>query len=762
MDEVSVRRPRTWLGALLDPSQWLTPLYLSDCNRVGAGTRAMGRPLIYNQGRIDIGRDCVLRSFGSPVRLTTMAGGTISIGDRVIIDSSTRLFADKLVRIEDGVVLGPNVTVCDRDESGHVGEVVVEANARIGAGARLIGPCRIGRSAVVHAGSVARGQVADGAVVRSAEPKELNGTSENHASNARRSELNGTDGAKEANFAAVSLPTRNVSAVLVADFTINELAGLLAAPEYDGLAIEAEVAPFDQVVPSLMALKGKPQKTDVVVVWTRPDRTCPSFRDLLSGERPDVDRIFAEVDAFCSQVKAHADGARIVLIPSWVLPPGDRGVGLLAMRGSHAASLLMRMNLRLADAFVESPNVFLLDAQRWMATARDGAFDAKLWLAGKVAFTTDVFSEAARDIFAAVRGALGMARKLVVVDLDDTVWGGVVGDVGWEGLRLGGHDPNGEAFVEFQRRLLALTKRGIALAVVSKNEESTALEAMRLHPEMILRPEMLAAFRINWRDKAQNIVEIAKELNLGLQSVVFIDDNPVERGRVHEALPEVYVPAWPIDPTRYPGALESMTCFDSAHISAEDLERNAMYATERERTSLRNRVSTLDEWLATLNMAVRFEALGRSNLPRVAQLLNKTNQMNLRTRRLTEVELEAWAREPGHEVWAVHVSDRFGDAGLTGILGLGRRGDEVHVEDYVLSCRVMGRRVEEVMVWAAKRRGAALGAQNLVIAPIATAKNKPCLDFFEKAGHPRRDDGYLESVALDEPSPSLVAITGMP
>ena len=497
-------------------------------------------------------------------------------------------------------------------------------------------------------------------------------------------------------------------------------------------------------------------------MWTRPEQVSPAFRDVLSGGAADIGEVLADVRAFASVLKANASAARFIFVPSWVLPPSRRGLGPLELRGAHATSALMRMNLCLAESLAEMPSIFVLDAQRWLAAASDGGVDPKLWYAGKVAFTTDVLSEAARDIRAALRGMLGLSRKLVIVDLDDTMWGGVVGDVGWEGLRLGGHDPDGEAFVQFQRQLIALTKRGLALAIVSKNEESTALEAMRNHPEMAVRPEMLAAFRINWRDKAQNIVEIAQELNLGLQSVVFLDDNPIERGRVREALPEVYVPEWPVDPTHYPRALDSLRCFDTAHISPEDLERNAMYATERARTSLLSQVSSFDEWLATLDLKVRFERIGSSNIARAAQLLNKTNQMNLRTRRLSEGELLAWSGGGGHEVWTIHVSDCFGNAGLTGILSLARVHEEVNVVDYVLSCRVMGRRVEETMVWAAKRRARALGGRRLVVSPLATPKNKPCLTFFEeRAGLARASDGYTETLGTADPAPALVTIEGL-
>jgi len=756
---VTSAHERRWLA----PSRWLAAVYLSACDHVGAGARTVGRPLVHNEGRISIGRYALLRSSASPVRLTATASGSIAIGDGVLLDVGATVFSEASVRIGDGVEIGPGALVCDRDDQGRSGELVVEPGARIGAAVQVLGPVRVGRGAVVLAGAVVRADVPAGATVEpqarqaAARGHEANGVS--HGDAVHESGI--PSGEHATNGVAARVAARKVRAVLLADFTVNELAEHLGEEDFDGLVVEAEVGPFDQVVPGFMALAAEAAKPDVALLWTRPDRVSPAFGRLLLGESTDIDGILADVDAFTAVLRSHASGARFVLVPDWVLPSARRGYGLLEWRAGGATSVLARMNLRLAEAAAGLPNVFVLDAQRWLASAGDGGIDPKLWYAGKVAFSTDVFAEAARDVRAAVRGLTGMSRKLVVVDLDDTLWGGIVGDVGWENLRLGGHDPSGEAYVQLQRQILALTKRGIALAVVSKNEESTALHAMRSHPEMAIRPEALAAYRINWRDKAQNIVEIAQELNLGLQSVVFIDDNPIERGRVREALPEVYVPEWPSDPTRYPDALDGLRCFDTAHISAEDVERNAMYATERERSALRGKVSSFDEWLATLDLKVRFERVAPTNIARAAQLLNKTNQMNLRTRRLSEGELLSWAKEDGHEAWAVHVSDRFGAAGLTGILAVAREGDDVHLADYVLSCRVMGRRVEETMVWAARRRGAALGGRRLVAVPLPTAKNKPCVDFFARAGLDRAGDGYAAPLEGSEPAPPLVVVEGL-
>lgn len=721
------------------------PLRLDGCNRVGRGTRVFGRPLVHNDGRIDVGHDVTIHANASPVRLTTTNAGTITIGDRVTIDPGTTIFSDCEVRIEDDVTIGPNVTICDRDERGATGEIVIESGVRIGANARITSACRVTRGTIIAPGRRF--------------PDAPNAPHAQHVHNAgsvrtAESETN-PETARSARQARV-----HVHAVVAADFTIDELAERLAEVDFDGLEVDAEIAPFDQVIPTLIALGTREPKVELAFVWTRPEAVSPAFRALLEGEHAAQDAIDADVDAFASAIVASAGAARFVFVASFVLAPWRRGLGMTELR-SGPTTTLMRMNLRLGAALEKAPSVFLLDAQRWVASSRDEAVDPKLWHAGKIGFTSAVLAEAALDVRGALRGVLGLSKKLVVVDLDDTLWGGIVGDVGWESLHLGGHDARGEAFVQFQRQLVALTKRGIALAVVSKNEESTAIDAMRSHPEMVIRPETLASYRINWKDKARNIVEIVEELNLGLQSVVFIDDNPVERGRVSEALPEVYVPDWPRDPTHYGRALESLRCFDAPHVSKEDLERNAMYATERQRIALKTTATTLDEWLASLGLVVRFERVGKGNVSRAAQLLNKTNQMNLRTRRLSESELLDWANAATHEAWAVYVSDRFGDAGLTGLFGISREGDGASLEDYLLSCRVMGRRVEDTMLWAASRRARELGARTLVIHPLQTKKNKPCLDFFVGAGLDRRDEKWILDLAKGRDAPLLVKVEGL-
>ena len=325
---------------------------------------------------------------------------------------------------------------------------------------------------------------------------------------------------------------------------------------------------------------------------------------------------------------------------------------------------------------------------------------------------------------------------MIILDLDDILWGGIVGETGWQGITLGGHDPAGEALVDFQRALKALTRRGILLAIVSKNEESIAIEAIAKHPEMALKMDDFAGWRINWRDKAENIIDLMAELNLGLDSAVFIDDNPVERARVREALPQLFVPEWPLDKRLYTEALLSLDCFDSPSVTEEDRQRARMSAVDRERKESKPQLGDLEEWLATLKTTVRVEELNQANLPRAAQLLNKTNQMNLSTRRMSEADFHAWAREKNRRAWTFRVSDKFGDSGLTGILTIELNGSRARIIDFVLSCRVMGRKIEEAMLFVAIDCARSAGIQEVYANYCQTPKNKPCYAFFQQSGLP--------------------------
>jgi FkbH-like protein len=525
--------------------------------------------------------------------------------------------------------------------------------------------------------------------------------------------------------------------LLVSDFNADNLATLLNNCSDDPL-VEVVTAPFGQVVPTLVngELRCWQEKLDFVVVWTRPECILDEFRKALQGAEPvDISTLESQVDAFCELLLATKKRTSVLFVPTWAVPAFRQGHAMqdLAL-GSGVARIVMQINLRLLQNLDTASNIYALNTQKWMESAGTKAFNPRLWYLAKIPFGTEVFKAAVEDMKAALRGISGRARKLLILDLDDTLWGGIVGDTGWENLVLGGHDPTGEALVDFQQELKAMSSRGLLLGIVSKNEESIALEAIEKHPEMVLKLGDLAGWRINWDDKAKNIAELAADLNLGLDSVVFIDDNPVERDRIRKALPGVLVPEWPEDKRRYVQSLAALNCFASPVISAEDRQRSSMYVSERERTNLKVQIGSVEKWLESLEMALTIEDLNNATLPRATQLLNKTNQMNLSTRRMNEEQFATWATGPGRRVWLFRVSDRFGDSGLTGIASMECQERKAQVIDFILSCRVMGRRVEEAMLGILIEWARANGMEEIYAIYQPTAKNKPCHDFLRRSG----------------------------
>ncbi len=549
---------------------------------------------------------------------------------------------------------------------------------------------------------------------------------------------------------------------LVSDFNIETL-GRYLDNDASWPPIKAAIAPFGQIFPSLLEAGNEGSTQDFSFIWTSPEGAVPSFRKALDFDVVDRDALFAEVAYFAQCVKKCHTRFKATFVASWTLPSFNRGLGILDFQSNIGLRrLMLEMNLALAKALEGAAGIYVVDSSRWLEGAGNNPWSPKLWYLSKTPFRSEVFGQAAQDLKIAVGTVLGSARKLVVVDLDDTLWGGIIGDVGWENIALGGHDHKGEAFVDFQRALKSLRNRGILLAIASKNDEEIALQAFQKHPEMALHLEDFAGWRINWNDKAANIVELASELNLGLQSVVFIDDNPAERSRVREALPEVLVPEWPGDKTSYVRTLLQLSCFDVAQITEEDRGRAQLYVSARERDKVKAQYQSVEEWLRSLETTVTVEELNEGNRARVVQLLNKTNQMNLSTRRMTDSELSVWMNQEHRKLWAFRVKDRFSDSGLTGILSLQVGPKSAQIVDFVLSCRVMGRDVERVMLAVAIQCCRSLGCGEVAARYIETAKNKPCRDFWMKSGfaHNSVDNTFSWAVAQSYPVPSHIEVVG--
>jgi FkbH-like protein len=719
---------------------------LRSFDRLGRPARVYGRVRVENLGVIEAGTALGIIGPFVPVELLTGPQGRINIGDSVWINFGSVVAARSSVSIGSHCMIGQYCIISDIDvpeqfaDKGKVEAKPIRIEDRVWLAGRVtVRPgVTIGAGSVVIAGSIVESDIPPGVIAGGIPARVLRALGDAPAGPSQAQAP--VPAAAVAATAPVAVPEPRFSGLLISDFTIDDLAPeLLKAGELPPLS--AAVAPFGQVTQQLLqaALPGG-EGADFAVVWTRAESAIPQFARIAGFEDVAEADLLAEVDAHCELIANAATRFKGMFVPTWQVNASRRGLGLVDGRPGGAARALAAMNLRLMQKLAQVDNVFVLDAARWFRAVPAAAHDAKAWYLGKMAVPRLVLAEAAADIRAGMVALSGGTRKLLVLDLDDTMWGGIVGDMGWENLQLGTVSAEGEAFVDFQRAVRDLKRRGIVLAIVSKNEESVALEAIRQHPEMVLRQEDFVAWRINWTDKARNIADLCDELNLGLQSVVFIDDNPVERKRVRDELPEVLVPEWPVDKFQYRSALEGLRCFDAVARTKEDMERTRMYAEEQQRERLKTQVGSLSEWLKGLGMKVKVEPVGPANLARATQLLNKTNQLNLSTRRLTEAELVEWAQGQGRAFWTVSVSDRLGDAGLTGLLSVEREGNTARVVDFVLSCRVMGRKVEETLAHLAVASAAQLGAKRVVAEYLLTPKNKPCLSFWKQSGFANEGD----------------------
>ncbi|HVY13649.1 MAG TPA: HAD-IIIC family phosphatase [Rhodopila sp.] len=329
----------------------------------------------------------------------------------------------------------------------------------------------------------------------------------------------------------------------------------------------------------------------------------------------------------------------------------------------------------------------------------------------------------------------GRSFKCLVLDLDNTVWGGVVGDDGLEGIVVGQGSPLGEAYTAFQDYARELSRRGVILAVCSKNDEANALEPFEKHPDMVLKRGDIACFVANWDNKADNIRAIARELNIGIDSLVFIDDNPFERNLVRQELPMVAVPEVTDDPTDYPIALADAGYFEGLSITDEDRERTAQYQGNKAREALKASVTDLPSYLRGLEMELIWKRFDKIGLQRTVQLINKSNQFNLTTKRYTEEDIIAVMADPDAFGLQLRLTDRFGDNGIIAIIiGRLRENKDLYVDTWLMSCRVLGRQVEPTTLNLICQEAKKLGARRVVGEYIPTKKNGMVKEHYARLG----------------------------
>ncbi|MCE6960023.1 HAD-IIIC family phosphatase [Cereibacter sphaeroides] len=547
---------------------------------------------------------------------------------------------------------------------------------------------------------------------------------------------------------------------LLGSFTLEHLVpGLRIGALRRGLALEVHVPPYGQWRQEILT-----HGSGLAAFAPEAVLICSAESDLVPSlplTTPEAE-VEAALDAAIADLvqawrRLRAMGAAVIQqLPIRAAAPlfGHFDRLVPASPGAMAAEIEHRL-IRAARA----EGVLILDP---MAAARaegiDALQDRLMWLHAKQHVSPAAgpwFGDQAARILAGLRG---LTRKVLVLDLDNTLWGGVIGDDGLDGIVIGEGSARGEAFKAFQLYCKALRERGVLLAVSSKNDPARA-EAAFDHPEMVLRRADFAAFVANWTDKGQGLQRIAQELNLGLDALVFFDDNPAERALLREQFPEVAVPEVPEQPEDYVRCLAASGLFETVAHTADDARRAEQYAANAERRRLEIVAPDMDSFLAGLGMEMRIGPVERVDLVRVTQLINKTNQFNLTTRRYTEAEVEAMIADPDILTFCVRLTDRFGDNGIVCVV-LGRLrpdgegGRLLEVDTWLMSCRVLGRRVEEAV--AAVIAGAArdAGASTVVGCYRPTPKNGMVADLFPRLGfHPAGGDGHSALWRLDLAAP---------
>lgn len=536
-------------------------------------------------------------------------------------------------------------------------------------------------------------------------------------------------------------PLRPLSLGVVSNATTDFLANALrSAGLRHGLNLTITAADFGQPLQEALS-------PDSSVNAARPDLVLLALdhRGLPLAAAPGAgtDAQAAEALAYIRTLRdglARESEARIVLqtVPDTGLPL----FGSLDRRlGGTSAQVIAAVN-RGIDALADETGDLVVDAAG-IANAVGLArwHDHGRWHAAKIPFALDMLPLFADHVMRVIGAWRGLSRKVLVLDLDNTLWGGVIGDDGLDGIVLGQGDGQGEAFLAVQRMAKQLSERGVVLAICSKNDEANAREPFEKHPEMLLKLSDCAAFVANWTDKASNIRAIAKTLSLGLDSFVFLDDNPVERGQVRQALPEVAVPELPDDPALYAPIIHHAGYFESIAFTDEDRQRAEQYYTNAQREKIRVEASSIDDYLRSLEMTMQVRPFDSVGLARITQLINKTNQFNLTTRRCDEVQVRAWMESADHVTMQVRVTDKFGDNGIIGVVVAERTHDGWALPIWLMSCRVLNRRVEEAVLGRLVEELRAHGGEVLHGLYLPTPKNGLVKDHYRKLGFDADGEG---------------------
>ena len=410
--------------------------------------------------------------------------------------------------------------------------------------------------------------------------------------------------------------------------------------------------------------------------------------------------------------------------------------------------MINQLNNELKELVRKEQSIFIFDFDGFVRKhGEENIFNFKQYFFGDIKVSIKFLPYLGHELMGFVKAILGMSKKCIVVDLDNTLWGGVVGEEGFDGIKLGPYT-QGRPFLELQKILLGLNQRGIILAINSKNNYDDAIKVIKEHPYMLIKEENFASMRINWSDKVSNIKEISKELNIGLDSMIFLDDDPINRELMKSTLPEVLTIELPRDPSEFSSCITNLNDFNLLKITDEDLNRSKMYHDEQKREEFKKTIPDLENFLKEMKIHISIKNANSFTIPRISQLTLKTNQFNLTTKRYQEEDIKKIVEDKNFLVGCAQVSDKFGDNGITGIFIINKQNNVWILDTFLLSCRIMGRGVEQGILSHILNEAKNANVKKVIGEYIPTDKNKPCKDFLEKSGF--KEEGNYWSFDLKD------------
>ena len=557
---------------------------------------------------------------------------------------------------------------------------------------------------------------------------------------------------------------KNLKVAILSSFTLNGLSETLHVKCSDlGIRYQSYVSGYNQYNQEILNSKSKlynfsPDVTFLIIdVRNFLGNSFHSAHNISDDERKVLAK--EKINDLENLVQTFEKNSKSKLVITTLNVPSYSPNGIIETKlefGFH--EMIEEVNTSLRQISKKHVSLYVYDFRKFISKfGENNVFDNRQFHLGDIQIAFNFIPFLANDFMSYIKPMCGTNRKCIVLDLDNTLWGGIVGEDGFDGIELG-DTPNGKAFVEFQKELLSLWNQGIILAINSKNNLEDAMKVISEHPNMILREKHFANIQINWDDKAVNLQKIVDEINIGLNSIVFFDDDKINCERIKQEFPEVLTVNLFGDPSQFSTILKELNDFNVLQRTAEDKKRGEMYSQQRERKNLERNVSNLDDFLNELDIRVKIKKSNDFLIPRISQLTLKTNQFNLTTRRYQEEEIRNLSNDTNFSVGCAQVLDKFGDNGVTGVYIVKKNETYWTIDTFLLSCRIMGRGVENAILSQILKEAKLNGVEELRAEFIPTPKNKPAENFLADYGFTKQDNFWVYKLNNDIKSPNHLKV----